>query len=203
MMAAPTWIKTLLTPGNLKGGGTALAGMVVGAVVGIAVQAGVESTGMLGPSVDSLLAEQQENFNEMHLRLDSIRTSTDDPGLNRELTQLAELIHQQDALRQRANTELAFLGGQVATLREDSIAERGFAGGADFWLKPGESVSIGDSRHVLGVIRTWQTAVDVVVNNEKSRLSVGGMVSTDDCDVFFKQSVAREDGRVGFDVACS
>ena len=45
---------------------TALGGMVVGAVVGIVVQVGVEATGMLGPSIDALLDEQDGYFREVH-----------------------------------------------------------------------------------------------------------------------------------------
>ena len=64
----------------------------------------------------------------------------------------------------QTSSELEFLGGQVAALKEQTLEERGFAGGADFWLKTGESVNIGDREHVLGVVRTWNTAVDVIMN---------------------------------------
>ena len=50
-------MKTLLTKDRMRTGALALGGMIVGAVVGILVQVGVEATGMLGPSVDALLAE--------------------------------------------------------------------------------------------------------------------------------------------------
>lgn len=186
----------------MANGASALGGMIVGAVVGIAVQIGIESTGMLGPSVDALLAEQESNFDEVNSRLDTLRESTDDPDLSRELSKLAELIEHQDDLRRQASSELAFLGGQVATLKEQNLANRGYSGGADFWLKVGESVNVGDDRHVLGVVRNWSTAVDVIMNGKKSRLSVGDSVSSEDCTVFFKQAVQRDDGRVGFDVSC-
>lgn len=195
-------LRTLLSGTSLKSGALALGGMIVGAVVGIVVQAGVESTGMLGPSVESLLAEQESNFEDVNARLDTLRTSTSDPEMRRELNQLAELIKKQDALRQQAGTELAYLTDQVASMKQDSLAERGFAGGADFWLKAGESVSVGDDKHVLGLTRVWGAAVDVILNGEKKRMAVGDVISTNDCNVFFKQLVKREDGRVGFDVSC-
>ena len=195
-------MKKRLTKQQLMGGATALGGMVVGAIVGIAVQVGVESTGMLGPSVDELLSYQESNFGEIHTRLDTLRQSAGDSEVGDELRALAALIERQDELRKEASSELAYLGGQVASLKDESLSERGFAGGADFWLAPGESVNVGDNRHVIGVVRTWNTAVDVVMNGKKSRLSVGDAVNTDDCTVFFKQAVKRDDGRVGFDVAC-
>ncbi len=187
---------------QLMGGASALGGMIVGAIVGIAVQVGIESTGILGPSVDELLSEQESNFGEIHTRLDTLRQTAGDTEIGEELRALAALIERQDELRKEASSELVFLGGQVSSLKEESLSERGHAGGADFWLAPGESVNVGDNRHVIGVVRTWNTAVDVVMNGKKSRLSVGDAVSTDDCTVFFKQAVKRDDGRVGFDVAC-
>ncbi len=201
-MAISKSAKALLGKRHLANGACALGGMIVGAVVGIAVQVGIESTGILGPSVDTLLAEQESNFNEVNSRLDKLRESTDDPDLSRELNKLAELIEHQDELRQQASSELAFLGDRVAALKEQNLAERGFSGGADFWLGVGESVNVGDDRHVLGVVRNWSTAVDVIMNGKKSRLSVGDSVSSDTCTVFFKQAVQRDDGRVGFDVTC-
>ena len=94
------------------------------------------------------------------------------------------------------------LGDEVASLKDQSLDERGFAGGADFWLAVGESVNVGDKQHVLGLVRTWSTAADVVLNGEKARLSVGDLVSSGDCQVFFKQARPRDDKRVGFDVTC-
>jgi hypothetical protein len=49
-----------------------LCGMVLGSVVGLGVQLGVESTGLLGPSVESLIAEQQSNFGDVNARLDTL-----------------------------------------------------------------------------------------------------------------------------------
>ena len=195
-------MKKRVTKQQLMGGATALGGMVVGAVVGIAVQVGIESTGLLGPSVDELLSEQDSNFSEIHEHLDTLQQSAGDTEIGEELRALAALIERQDELRKDASAELEYLGGQVASLKEESLSERGYAGGADFWLAPGESVNVGDDRHVIGVVRTWNTAVDIVMNGQKSRLSVGDAVSTDSCTVFFKQAVKRDDGRVGFDVAC-
>lgn len=201
-MTTKTGIRAQLTRKNLTSGGLAFGGMIVGALVGIAVQAGVESTGMLGPSVDSLLARQESNFEALNSRLDTLQAETDDPELVQELGEIAALLEAQDELRQQADVELRFLSAQVDSLREQNLAEQGFASGADFWLGIGESVSVGDERHVIGLIRMWSTAADVVLNGEPSRVQVGGSVSTDDCTVFLKQAIRVEDNRAGFDVTC-
>ena len=195
-------VRTLLTRKNVVAGSLALGGMVVGALVGIGVQVGVESTGMLGPGIESLMSEQDSNFRSLHSRLDTLQASTDDPELLRELGEMAALLERQDELRQTANLELETLVDEVATLRQQNLAEQDLAGGADVWLAAGEGVSIGDKRHVIGVVRIWGTAADVVLNGEASRISVGGFVSTDDCRVFLKQAHRAEDNRAGFDVTC-
>lgn len=195
-------MKSLITRERLQQGSLALGGMVVGAIVGIAIQVGVESTGILGPSVESLLEEQDANFSRLTTQLDDLRELSDDPEITKRLTALGDLLARQGELQSQSNSELAFLGNQLANLEQQSLDERGFSGGADFWLKTGESVSIGDRRNVFGMTRDWGTAVDVNLNGEKARLKVGDTVNTDQCTVFFKQAISREDGRVGFDVTC-
>ena len=63
-----------------------------------------------------------------------------------------------------------------------------------------------DTEHVFGVVRTWSTAVDINLNDEKTRLKVGDAVTVrtanGDCTVFFKQGLRKEDSRSGFDVRC-
>lgn len=187
---------------KLQKGGLALGGMIVGAFVGIAIQVGVESTGLLGPSVEALLVEQEANFKDMTARLQDIKGRSSDPEVQKSLDELGNLLAKQGELQSQSNSELAFLSGQIANLEQQSLDEKGFAGGADFWLKSGESVSIGDRSHVFGMTRDWGKVVDVNLNGEKSRMKVGDTASTDSCTVYFKQGVARPDGRVGFDVNC-
>lgn len=195
-------MKGLLSKDIVRTGATALGGMVVGAIVGIAVQVGVEATGILGPSVDALLAEQQTGFDEVNARLDDLRRSTDDPALEKELVALSQLLQQQDELRRKAGSELTLLSNELAALRSQSLEKRGFAGGADVWLGVGESISVGDNNSVFGVNRMWKTAVDVNLNGKKSRLNVGDSISTDKCNVFFRQAMREDDSRAGFDIVC-
>jgi len=197
-------MKALLSKENLQKGSLAFGGMIVGAIVGIAVQAGVESTGLLGPSVDELLEEQEANFDAMSARLEEIKAQSEDPAVRKGLGELSKLLARQNELQDQATSEINALSNQVASLRQKSLEEQGFAGGADVWLGPGESISVGDTRHVLGVVRMWATQADVIFNGTKSRMSVGDVTSIDglDCDVFLKQGRRAEDGRAGFDVTC-
>ncbi|MCS6760410.1 MAG: hypothetical protein MO852_16900, partial [Candidatus Devosia euplotis] len=175
---------------HLQKGGLALGGMVVGAFVGIAIQVGVESTGLLGPSVEALLIEQEANFQDMTDRLQSLKGQSDDPAMQKSLDELSKLLAKQGELQSQSNSEMAYLSGQIANLEQQSLDERGFAGGVDFWLKAGESVSIGDRRHVFGLNRDLGKVVDVNLNGAKSRMRVGDTASTDSCTVYFKQGVA-------------
>ncbi len=201
-MTGASGIKALLTRKKIVAGTIAIGGMIVGAIVGIAVQAGVESTGLLGPSVEALLEEQEANFSDINARLSELRDQSSDPAVKQSLADLEKLLARQGELQAKANGELAFLGDQVANLRQASLDERGFSGGADFWLASGESVAVGDRTNVMGVTRVWGETVDVNLNGQKSRMNVGDSVSTESCTVFFRQGRRPDDGRVGFDVSC-
>jgi len=186
---------------------SALGGMIVGSIVGIAVQAGVESTGILGPGVDSLLAEQEQNFLGINERLDALQNASNDPALTVHITELRSLLERQSELTGQASTELRSLTEQVADLRDEQLAERGFAGGADFWLQNGESVNAGDDSQVFGLIRFWgapSQAADVNLSGTRQRMAVGDAMTVpgDDCTIFYKQGTPRADGRIGFDISC-
>jgi hypothetical protein len=198
-------MKPSLSREHLQKGGLAFGGMIVGAIVGIAVQAGVESTGLLGPSVEVLLDEQEANFEDMTAQLEDLKGLADDPAIQKRLTEFGAMLARQGELQNRSSSELAYLSGQVASLEQQSLEDRGFAGGADVWLGVGESISVGDTSHVLGVVRMWANAADVNFNGTRSRLSVGDTASVDglDCTVFLKQGRRKEDSRAGFDVTCS
>ena len=76
---------------------SAVGGMIVGSIVGIAVQVGVESTGILGPGVESLLAEQEANFAGINDRLDALQIPLDQL-LGAELTALHPVVKSGDAI---------------------------------------------------------------------------------------------------------
>jgi len=186
---------------------SALGGMVIGSIVGIAVQVGVESTGILGPGIESLLAEQEANFANINEQLDALQNISNDPALSVYITELRSLLERQGELSSQANTELRVLGEQVADLRAQQLDDRGFADGADFWLQNGESVNVGDQSQVFGLIRYWGSnrRADVNLSGQRQRLAVGDAMAVPggDCTIFFKQATPRADGRVGFDISCS
>lgn len=194
--------KALLTRRNIVAGSIALGGMVLGAIVGIAVQAGVESTGILGPSVEALFEEQQANFSDINTRLAELKDQSSDPGVKQGLAGLEKLLTRQSELQAKSNSELELLGDQVALLRRAALDERGFSGGADVWLASGESVAVGDRTNVMGVTRIWGEVVDVNLNGQKSSMNVGDALSTENCTVFYRQGRRAQDGRAGFDVSC-
>lgn len=198
-------IANLTSGKKAASGASALGGMVVGALVGIGVQAGVDTTGILGPTVDTLIAEQDQNFDAINSQLESLMILADGADVGQGLAELQELLKVQAQLQSQSTEQMALLAGEVSSLRETSLVDRGFAGGADVWLGPGESVTVGTKRNVVGVTRVWAAAADVNMNGEKSRISVGGLLDVDDagCTVFLKQGRRPEDGRAGFDVVCS
>ncbi len=199
---AASGIAAWLTRPRLIAASIALGGMILGSIVGIGVQMGVESTGLLGPSVDALIQEQDANFKNINARLAELQNQSSDPEVRKSLTELGQLLARQGELQNQANTELTYLGSQIANLKQAALDEQGYAGGADFWLKTGESVSVGDRSNVFGLVRDWGNVIDVNLNGTKTRMDVGDTVQTESCTVFFKQSGQRADGRVGFDVIC-
>ena len=185
---------------------SAVGGMIIGSIVGIAVQVGVESTGILGPGVDSLLAEQEANFAGINERLDALQNATTSPELSVHVTELRSLLERQRDISNQAGTELRLLSEQLSQLRNEQLEQSGFASGADFWLKNGESVNVGDESQVFGLIRFWGSnrRADINLSGERQRMTVGDALAVpgDDCTIFYKQATPRADGRIGFDISC-
>ena len=198
--------KSFLTKPRLVAGALALGGMVVGSVVGLGVQMGVESTGLLGPSVEALIAEQQSNFGDVNARLDALKAMSDDKEIKASLNELGKLLARQDELARHANAELAYLGEQVSAMKDQQLSDTGFAGGADIWLKSGESINVGNRNHVFGLLGARGTYADVNLDGTRKRVSVGDLIPVpgDDtrCTIFYKQAQPRADGRIGFDLTC-
>ena len=76
---AASGIAAWLTRPRLIAASIALGGMILGSIVGIGVQMGVESTGLLGPSVDALIQEQDANFKNINARLAELQNQSSDP----------------------------------------------------------------------------------------------------------------------------
>lgn len=196
----------LLSKARMKGASLALGGMIVGSIVGLGVQFGVQSTGLLGPSVDSLMAEQKANFDDVNARLADLRKSASDPETKQSLAELASVLKRQDELSQHASAELRYLSEQVASFKEQQLAESGHAGGADFWLKGGESVNVAGENQVFALLGARSTIADINLSGVRKRIYVGDVLEVQSgdrtCSIFYKQATPRADKRVGFDLDC-
>ena len=205
--AAGAGKKSVFTKARMVAVAVGLGGMVLGGIVGVAVQQGVESTGILGPSVDTLIAEQQSNFNDITARLDELKNLPVDNEVKAGLDELGIVLARQDELARQANAEIAYLNDQVASMRQQQLAETGYSGGADFWLKSGESVTVGPDRQVFGLLGARSTYADINLSGSRQRVSVGDAIplpgEQSPCTIFYKQATPRADGRIGFDLACS
>lgn len=203
----PRSLARLFGKSQLRTAGTALGGMIAGALVGIGVQLGVDSTGLLGPSVEALLAQQESNFEDVHQKLETIRQAATDPQVRQELRQLDDLLGRQRELNGRAQAEIRYLGQQVVELKKQRLAESKVVGGADFWLKNGESVNVAGKGQVLALVSARSNIADVNLNGARTRMLVGDALpvisGNTQCTIFFKQAKPRSDGRVGFDIDCS
>ena len=199
--------RRLRLPVKLRDAAFTIGGMVLGSLVGTGVQQVLARTGVLGPGVSSLIAEQQENFAEVNTKLDSLRQLSTDPAAQRAVAELGQLVAQQAALAAQTEQQLQLMASEVTASKERELAERGMSGGADFWLKAGESQNLG-SRDQVFALQAYQRGVSLVnLSGTARRLAVGDviefMAGDRTCKVFFKQASPREDGRVGFDLDCS
>jgi hypothetical protein len=194
-------------PVKLRDAALAIGGMVLGALVGTGVQQVLARTGVLGPGVGSLLAEQQANFAEVNTKLDTLRQLSTDPQAQQALTELGALLQRQNALVAQTEQQLELMANELSASKERKLAERGIAGGADFWLKAGESFNLGSRDQVFALQAYARGISQVNLSGTPRRLAVGDVIDFTAgeraCKVFFKQATPREDGRVGFDLDCS
>lgn len=198
--------KSLAAKTKMKGAALALGGMIVGSIVGIGVQVGVESTGLLGPSMESVMAEQKSNFDDVTQRIEALKKTSSDPETKKSLAELTSLMKRQDELAQKASAELQYLGEQVETFKKQQLAEAGYSGGADFWLKAGESVNVAGEDQVFGLLSARANFADVNLSGQRKRISIGDLIEVQSgdktCSLFYKQATPRADRRVGFDLDC-
>ncbi len=200
----PLW-RRLLHP-KLRDMVKVVGGMIVGTLVGAGVQKGLQSTGLMGPGVETLIAEQQSNFTEVNGKLDALRKVSSDPAAQRALNELSAALQKQNALSQRTEQQLKLMATQMSTSKERELAEHGMSGGADFWLKVGESYNLATRDQVFALQGYGNGVAQVSLNGTVKRLAVGGVVEfmagQRACKVFYKQATPRQDGRVGFDLDC-
>ena len=183
-----------------------LGGMIVGTLVGAGVQKGLQSTGLMGPGVETLMAEQQSNFVEVNGKLDALRKVSSDPAAQRTLNELSALLQKQSALAQQTEQQLKLMADEASTAKDRELAQSGKSGGADFWLKDVESFNLGARNQVFGLQAYNRGLVQVNLSGTVKRLAVGDVMEfaagDRKCKVFYKQATPRQDGRVGFDLDC-
>ena len=203
---APRTIIDRVRAVKLRTYASALGGMVLGTLVGIAVNKAVATTGILGPGVSTLIEDQRENFAAVNERLEALRASATGPEAQRAIADLRALLQKQSALAQQSEQQLRLLAQENADAKDRALAENGVAGGADFWLKIGESFNLGSRDQVFALQNYGNGAVLVNLSGTGRRLNVGDVMDFTAgeraCKVFYKQAAPREDGRVGFDLVC-
>lgn len=82
---------------------------------------------------------------------------------------------------------------------------KGVAGGADFWLVPGQSVAIGDGGNVLALRRLYENrSAHVVFAGRVHSMEPGEFIEFTAGDkkykVFYRQGTEATKGRAGFDI---
>ena len=190
----------------LKAIGMGLGGMILGAVIGIAIEEAVASTGVLGPGLDAVIQEQQDGFSRIDAKLDELRQTTDPQRVEALTGDLVTLMARQQELAQRTREELAGAREEIERLKEQAIDAQGATTGATLWLRAGESATIGEGQNVIGVKVVEERYNRVRVNaNGKDRFMTIGDTETfalrnGAMQVILKQAKTRSDGRVGFDV---
>jgi hypothetical protein len=189
-----------------RDGASAVGGMILGTLVGMGVNKALATTGLLGPGVSTLIAEQKTNFDEVKGKLDALRKTSTEPEVQRALAEIGQLLQKQTTLAEQSEQQLRLLAQEAVTSKERELAERGMSSGADFWLKGGESLNLGARDQVFALQGYLRGIAQVNLSGTVKRLSVGDVIEFDadgkNCKVFFKQATPREDERVGFDLDC-
>src|SRR5688500_8487354 len=119
--ARPRFKLPLKLPSKLRDAGLAVGGMVLGALVGTGVQLVLARTGVLGPDVDSLIAEQQANFSAVNAKLDALGQLSDDPEAQRALNELRRLLEQQSSLAAQTQRQLQLMASEVSASKEREL----------------------------------------------------------------------------------
>lgn len=122
------WHRAWWTRDHLVGVMWAAGAFVVVTVAGTMIEGLFESTGVFGPTVDALIAKQQENFDDLRGKLDELAKS-DDPKEQAKLRKEIEaLIARQEQLTQRTHVELREYQSEAERARAEALAEKGSGG---------------------------------------------------------------------------
>lgn len=182
--------------------GSALVGMVFGAVVEMFVQGAMESTGWFGPTLDTLIEQQESNFKDLRAKLEALKSSDDPAERARLERELEMLIAAQEKLATRTHIEFRDYQAELADLKKQLLAAGSGVGGADFWVAEGESVAVGERQNVVGLLRAAGNVnyVTVSFGGKRHTLNPGESLDVPVKDgtgkLIFK---LKKDDRAGFD----
>jgi len=185
-----------------------LGAVIVGAIIGLAVETGVDSTGVLGPGLEDVLARQADGFALLDSKLDALNKAENLDQAKTLAADISAQVAQQQATAERLGGELRGARAEIERLRTDAIAASGAVGGAGVWLKPGESIAVGHRGNTFTFMSfSYSGSTDKIeanVNGEKRRMEVGDSAEFTTPEgvfrVVFKLAERRVDGRIGFDV---
>jgi len=187
----------------------AFLGIVFGGTVEYFVGGLLDSTGWFGPTIDNIVEEQNANFADLRAKLDALgKAAPGSPEAAALQKEINALVATQEKLTGRTHEEIASLQEALEAMRAQLLAEKGSAGGADFWLLMNEGVTLREAGNVFSLIgvNSRGVSVDVNLSGTVKRLKPGDFVefqtSDSNCKVFYKAGRAREDGRYGFDLVC-
>lgn len=189
---------------------SALLAVVAGGIFGVVLDRIVDGlVGAVsgGPTLEKLMDEQKTSFASMQESLAALRSAAPSADLRDLIGKLQQEMGSQEEFSKRYQTELRAYVQEVAQLRQQLRTEKGFSGGADFWLGAGESVRLAGEANVLGVLYAHRSYSTVNFNGERRNMVVGDAVdfSTGDetCKAIYRQIPRQADRRVGFDVICA
>jgi hypothetical protein len=184
----------------------ASVGMVIGAVVGVAVEFGIESTGVMGPKIDELIGNQAANFTQIKTKLDELSVTASTPETQRLLDDLGKLVNQQDELTRKASSQLQLLEQERVSFKDQQLTSSGMATSIDFWLQAGESINVASQQQALGVAVVHAKAVVVNVTGKRKQMIVGDAVDivgdAQACRVILRK-IERAGQGAGFDIDCT
>ena len=186
-----------------------LMAVVIGVLFGLAIETGVGATGILGPGVDQLIAEQAEGFHNLEAKLEALRNTTDPEQATKLTGEIETLLGRQQQLGQRTETELRAARAEIEKLRAEVLETKGATTGADIWLMPGESITVaGKAGNVFGFNSYSYSGntsdITVNVSGKRDRMKIGDAAEfpaeNGIWKVIYKISEKRSDERVGFDI---
>jgi hypothetical protein len=137
--------------------------------------------------------------------LTDLRKEASTPEVRKLIDSLKNDIGQHEKFVARNRDDLRRYASEVSAMRDQLRQEKGFSGGADFWIGAGESMRLAGDANVLAVTYAHGNRVDVNVNGDKQILTIGDAVTfvngSESCKAIVRQKPGQ-DRRAGFDVVC-